>query len=510
MDTLLIGLDLGTTTIKAVAYDPATGRVVATAARPPPVHHPADDRSEHDPEALWQAAAGCLRDLSGQTAGRAIAGLAIASFAEAGLPLDAAMQPLYPIIAWYDRRSEPQAAWLDAQIGQDALHAITGQRVSPSFGVTKWLWIRAHHPDLAAGTALWLSASDYLLWRLSGVVATDYTIASRTLLLDQAALDWSPELLALTGLTRAQLPRPYASGSFTSGLAAAAARATGLPAGTPCFLGGHDHVCAALAAGAWRPGALVDSTGTAQAVLSVLPGFYTGSAAARGGFACYHHVAPDAYVLKAGLKLAGGAVEWLARLLAGSPAGADLPYAALEAEAEMGIGKANGPLWLPHLIGSGTPEGDRFSLAAAVGLRPEHTRGDLFRGLLESLAFWLRHNVAAMTALTGQTPNEVILLGGVTRLRLLSQLKADCLNLPVSEPELMEAAATGAALLAGVGAGVFPDMATACASVQADRRVFTPDPARVAHYARLYESYVSLYPSLKPIHHGLGSAGTII
>ncbi len=264
-----------------------------------------------------------------------------------------------------------------------------------------------------------------------------------------------------------------------------------------------------MAAGAWRPGALVDSTGTAQAVLSVLPAFYTGPAAARGGFACYHHVAPGAYVLKAGMKLAGGAVEWLARLLAGSPpAGADLPYAALEAEAQIGIGRTNGPLWLPHLIGSGTPEGDRFSLGAAVGLRPEHTRGDLFRGLLESLAFWLRHNVEAMTALTGQTPGEVILLGGVTRLRLLSQLKADCLNLPVIEPEVPEAAATGAALLAGLGAGVFPDLAAACASVQAGRRVFIPDPAHAAHYARLYESYMKLYPALSPIHHGLGPAGT--
>ncbi len=134
------------------------------------------------------------------------------------------MRPLYPIIAWYDRRSEPQAAWLAAQIGEDDLHAITGQRVSPSFGATKWLWLREHRPDLVARTARWLSASDYVLWRLCGEIATDYTIASRTLLLDQGALDWSPELLALTGLTRDRLPRPRASGEFAGALTATAAQ----------------------------------------------------------------------------------------------------------------------------------------------------------------------------------------------------------------------------------------------------------------------------------------------
>jgi xylulokinase len=502
---LLIGLDLGTTTIKAAAYDPGLGQLIAITTRPTPVLHPAQDQSEHAPEALWRAASGCLRDLSGRIAAHRAGGLAIASFAEAGLPLDDGMQPLYPIIAWYDRRSEPQAAWLESCIDPESLHAITGQRVSPSFGVTKWLWIREHRPEVAARTALWLSAPDYVLWRLCGAVATDYTIASRTLFFDQRALAWSPEMLALAGLKASQLPGPRPSGSVAGELTDVAAQATGLPAGLPCVVGGHDHLCAALAAGAWRPGSLVDSTGTAQAVLSVLPAFHTSAEAARGGFACYRHVAPDVYVLKAGMKLAGGAIEWLARLLFGSPAGTEaLLYTTLEEEAEATTGKSAGPLWLPHLIGSGTPEGDRFSLAAAVGLRPEHTRGDLYRGLLESLAFWLRHNVEAMADLTGLPTEEVLLLGGVTRLRLLSQLKADCLGMPVYAPEIEQEAATGAALLAGLGARVFHDITAACGSVRAGRQVFLPDPTRVAHYNRLYRDvYSGLYEALRPAHHAI-------
>jgi xylulokinase len=494
--TLFIGLDLGTTTIKAAAYDASNGCVAALASCPTPVHHEASGRAEHDPEAFWRAAAGCLRALAEQTGGRKPDGLAIASFAEAGLPLDAAMRPLYPIIAWYDRRTEPQAAWWDGQIGAEALHAITGQRASPSFGVTKWLWLREHYPEAAARTAFWLSAPDYLMWRLAGVAATDYSVASRTLLFDQRRLDWSPELLALAGLSASQLPSPRPAGSPVGGLTPAAAGETGLPVGLPCVLGGHDHLCAALAAGVHRPGAIADSSGTAQAVLAVLPAFHTGPAAAQGGFACYAHVAPGQYILKAGLKMAGGAVEWLARLLSG-PGVAPPPYAELAGEAAAGVGRRAGPLWLPHLIGSGTPEGDRLSLAALVGLRVEHDRGDLFRGLLESLALWLRHNVDAVAELTGQTPAEVILLGGLTRLPLLSQLKADCLGLPAAAPDLPEAAATGAALLAGLGTGYYRETASACASVRFERRIFAPDPERAAHYDRLYrEVYTRLYGDL--------------
>ncbi len=310
--TILIGLDLGTTTIKASAYDPAAGRVRCTATRPTPVAHPQPGWSEHDPAALWQAVAGCLAEVAAQAAGEPVAGLAIASFAEAGLPLDAAGRPLYPMIAWYDWRCEAQAAlWRQWPAAQ--LHAITGQRASPSFGVNKWLWLRDQRPEIAGRAARWLSAPDYILWRLAGVAVTDYSIASRTLLFDQRTRAWSPELLAAAGLSAGQLPRALPAGTAVAALPPAAAAATGLPAGTPCVLGGHDHLCAALAVGAWQPGTIVDSSGTAGAVLALLPAFHTSPEAAAGGFACYAHILPGLYVLKAGLKLTGGAIEWLAR-----------------------------------------------------------------------------------------------------------------------------------------------------------------------------------------------------
>ena len=503
--TRLLGLDMGTTAIKAVAYDAELGRAVYVASRPTPVLQPTPGQSEHDPEALWQTVLACLREVAAAGAGQSVAGLAVSSFAEAGLPLDAAGRPLHPIIAWYDRRTEPQAARWEAEWPASALHAITGQRVSPSFGVTKWLWIREHAPEAAARMAVWLSVPDYILWRLTGQQATDYTIASRTLLFDQRARAWSAELLEFAGLQAHQLPPPLPSGTPVGALTAEAAAASGLPAGMPCVLGGHDHLCAALAAGAYEPGIVIDSSGTAQALLAIVPEFHTGPRLAEGGFACYAHVAPGCYVLKAGLKAAGGAVEWLARQLAGpSVPSADLPYAELEAAAERGVGRRAGPLWLPHLIGSGTPEGDRYSQGALIGVRIEHDRGDLFRGLLEGLACWLRHNLAEMEALTGQPAAQVVLLGGTTRLRLLAQLKADLLNLPVVIPALAESSATGAALLAGLGVGVFATPAAAVASLRSERTVLVPDAARAAWYTRLYEqAYRPLYATLRETHHAL-------
>ncbi len=510
---LLLGLDIGSTTIKAAVYDPESGRVVALAARPTPTDHPAPGLSEHDPEALWQAVCACLREVVADCRGGVapppqIAGLAIASLAESGVPIDAAGRALSPLIAWYDRRSEPQATWLDRQIPEQELHAITGQRVTASFGVCKWLWMREHWPEAASQMETWLPAPNYILWRLTGERSIDFSQASRMLAFDQRRLDWSERILDAVGLRREQLPLPLPGGTIVGAVTSAAAGQTGLPADLPCVLGGHDHLCAAFAAGAYRPGVVADSSGTAQAVLTVVPGFASTPKMAAAGYACYAHVIAGQYILKVGLKAAGGAIEWLARQLAGPGTPPDrLPYDELLALAGRGAGVRAGPVWLPHLIDSGTPEGDRHSLAALVGARIEHDAGDIFRGLLESLAFWLRHNLEDVAYLPIWQPvEEVVLLGGTTRLALLSQLKADILGRPVIVPELPEAAAIGAALLAGLGAGIFRSPAEAVGSLRYGREIIEPDPVRVLWYDRLYrEAYLPLYSALREVNHRLAA-----
>ena len=494
---LLLGCDIGTTSIKAVLYDAQLGKVVRTAVRPTPVQHPRQGWSEHDPELMWAAACDCIREAAG---GQAVAGLAICSMAETGVLLDEANQPLSPMIAWYDRRSEPQAAAVESQISAAGLYAVTGQRVSPSFAVTKILWTKEQYPDLYARARRWLPVGAYLLNRLSGQAAMDYTIASRTLLFDQHTLDWSPMLLDRFGIASNLLPPAHWAGTAVGTISAAASEQTGLPRSTVCVLGGHDHLCASLAAGGHHSGAVVDSTGSANALIMLLPQFLPDPRLAEGSFSSYAYVLEGLYTLKGGLKASGSAVEWLARQLSGG----DPDYASLEAAAWEGIGRQAGPIWLPHLIGSGTPQGDRFSRAAVVGMQFEHQRHDLFRGLLESLAFWTRQNLEVMQSFTSLPVESLALIGGAVRLRLLSQLKADVMNRAACIPGVPEAAAAGAALLAGLGCGVFDHPAQAVDSVRYESETIEPDPKRAEWYDALYHQvYLPLYKTLRPVDDAL-------
>jgi xylulokinase len=502
--SVLLGLDIGTSTVKALAYDPETGFVSHVASRPTPVSHPVPEYSEHCPQSLWETVTQVLREVSSRTGERPIAGLAISSFAEAGLPIDADGNPLYPIIAWYDRRSEPQAVWWDERLSADELHAITGQNAKPNLGVNKYMWLRENRPDVIKRMARWVSTPDYILWKLCGEYATDFSMASRTMLFDQRYRGWSVAILEHVGLTTTQLPELHCGGTVVGGVSRLAAEHTGIPAGTLCVLGGHDHLCAMVASGAYRLGTVIDSCGTAQALIVIIPTFSSNAEIVAGGYSCYAHVIPNQYVFKGGLHAAGGAIEWWARHLTGQETPDELIYARLSVAAEMGMGMRAGPLWLPHLLGSGTPEGDRHSRGALIGVRAEHDQGDLFRAMLEGLAFWQRHNLDRMAQLTGQATDEVRLLGGTTRLQAFVQSKATILNLPLTISNVPEAAATGAALLAGVGTGLFADLKTAVDSLGYQNRIVFPNEAQVTWYEQLYQdAYLPLYDSLRDIHHTL-------
>jgi xylulokinase len=495
---LLVGLDLGTSSVKAVVYDSDSGRILSRASRPTPVQHPQDNWSEHDPEALWQAVCACLREVCSELP--PVQGIGIASMAEAGVPIGIDGRPLDNAIAWYDRRSEPQTTLIEREFPAGPLFAISGQRVSPSFGLTKLIWLRENRPQIFRAMRMWLPLPAYIHYRLTGETCVDYTIASRSLLFDQHTRGWSPQLSALAEISTNQLPALLSGSSPSGRVISRAALECGLPMGAVCSPGSHDHLCAALTAGAYHPGSVVDSTGTAQAVVKVLPGFLSDPHLAEHGFACYAHILPGQYVLKAGLKSAGGAVDWLARLLSGPNHEPD--FAGLQQAAQTGVGRRSGPLWLPHLLESGSPESDRTSRAALIGAQVGHDGGDLFRALLESLAFWLRHNLEVMVNFAGAVSGPIGLIGGLTRIHLLSQLKAHTLNQAVLVPELPEAAAVGSALLSGLACGAFSTAEEAVSSIRYPVEKIPPDATLAAWYDRLYRDiYQHLYPALVEINH---------
>jgi xylulokinase len=344
--------------------------------------------------------------------------------------------------------------------------------------------------------ALWLSMEDYILWQLSGAAATDYTMASRTMLFDQASGDWSPTMLAVCGISADLLPRPWPSGTAVGAVSHEAARLTGLTTGTPVATGGHDHLCGALAVGAVETGRFLDSSGTAQSMLMPIDRFHGGGDVFRAGFSCYRHVLRGRYLIQGGLNTAGGALEWVVKLTGGDVASYDDVFH--EAE-ESGAG-ARGIFCLPHFRGSTTPVNDAEARAAFIGLHLSHGRGDMLRAVIEGLAYYLRSNLERMAQVGPAAPGHMLAIGGANRQPLVLQVKADVCNRPVLAPAVPEAVAVGAALLAGRAIGVFSDDAQAAASVRCDVARYEPDAARARVYETWYNGvYARMYPVLREL-----------
>lgn len=340
----LLGLDVGTTGIKAVAFSPDAfevgdrfGAELAKTIVPTPTHRPtltggsqrggtsrdasADDvlvdaGGEFVADEIWEASATAIRSVVDQLAGqgRHVAGVGITSMGEAGAPLDAQGRATHPIIAWFDPRTEPQARWWDDHVGSERTSMIAAIPVRPVFGMMKLLWIKQNAPEAFARTRRWLNMADYALFRLTGEQATDYCLASRMLVLDLVRRQWSDELLAAIDIPRSMLADLVPSGTVVgrvggSGPGLEAPTATGLPTGCPVVLAGQDHIAAAHGLGVTEPGDLLDSIGTAEALFVVterpeMDGHLSGVGIGQGA-----HVTPNRTYAMTGLANGGGRID---------------------------------------------------------------------------------------------------------------------------------------------------------------------------------------------------------
>ena len=485
--TCVLGLDIGTTSIKAVIFDVDIGQVISTSNHTQPAF------TEHDPEELWLCVADCIKEAS---KGYPIAGLSISSFAEAGLPLDEEDNPLHPIIAWYDLRSQPQVDDLLSNHSEKQIYQITGQKPGFSFALLKILWLFENFPDIQPKMKYWLSAPDYILFRLTGEKFTDPTQASRTLLFDQSKKSWSPSMLQIAHLNSSMLPEIVTSGTVIGSTLKSITDATGLPAGTPCSVGGHDHLCGAFASGGNRPGVFIDSTGTSQAVLTITDKYELTDGVMDQGYVNYTHIIPSLYILKGGLKAAGNTFEWFKSTfgaIEGRPAG-KLDLSSV----------INNPIWLPFFQGSGTPDRQPSNRAVLFGLTMDHSKDDIFQALIEGLAFWLKENLDVLVKITGTTPDKVIAIGGTNQNPLLQIYKSTMLNIPLVIPSIPEASAVGAALLAAYGCGTVKSYEDAEKLVKYKSKIIEPDSEMVPIFLdRFQTGYIPLRKSLSGLQNDL-------
>jgi xylulokinase len=482
----LLGIDVGTSNIKVAAYS-REGRLLAQSSRPTPTVPQGLRRASRDPETLWQETAATIREVAGRIEQAQVAGLSIASIGEAGVPLDAQGDALYPIVAWYDERTVPQADWWSRTMGEAETYRHTGLPLGHTFTLQKLLWLRETEPDVYRRMVKWLCVSDYMAYRLTGEQSMGYSLASRTMALDLRSRRWSVEMLSHAGVSADCLPALQPEGSLVGQVTADAARQTGLRQGTPVYVGGHDHVCGALAMGVCRPGIVLDSTGTTEAELTTLESVEGHLQRANLAFCLGCHVARDRYYAIGSILGAGSTVGWLASLLwPAQEQGRDQALQALTQAAADSPPGAKGLYLLPYMAGAGSPDRNPTARGVLAGLSLEHTRADLARAVIEGLAFELRLLWEALEDFSEQPLTRVVSVGGGTRNALWNQVKADITGRALEIPEQAEAVTLGAAMLAGLGAGVYGDEQDAWRTVQLPFRSVQPDPRMVARYADLY------------------------
>lgn len=504
----VMGIDIGSTNIKAVVFD-ENGAIVAKGLSPTPYRNTDAAHPEwigYDPDEIWRAAAQAIRAALSGAAVR-VESVAVTGIGMDAAPIGAAGQTLYPFISWRCFRTEPQYQRLIAQYGKLELYQISGKQPLQYDTVHRIRWIKDNHPEIYRNAYKWLLIEDFINWKLCGAVATDYSMANCTSLLDTARREWSPRLLEGAGLDREKLAEIKPAGTVLGAVSAAAARETALPQGTRVVLGGHDYACAALACGAIDDRKIVDSTGTFDCISIVSNQAITTGELLNAGISCECHVSPGLYNLQCSMP-SGGILEWWKDNLAGreaEPVAEPIWQRLMDSLATA----KDGIYFLPHLFGCESPVFDPYSRGAFVGIAPGAKKADFLLALMEGLSFQLHSIIDSMETATRGRFTEMITVGGATRNAYWMQNKADILGKRILVPqELDEATCLGAALLAAVGAGIYRDEREALSHTRQDYQIYQPDDARHQHYARKYQTFKMLYPALREINHRIVKANS--
>ncbi len=503
MQQTIIGVDIGTTNIKAVAFS-IEGKQLFKSSRPTPTHFPQPDWAYFKADELWDVIAACLRELTSylnQGKSYHIAGIAFSSMAEAMVPLDKDGNAIFEIIAWFDQRNVSQVQWWKDTIGLEKTATITGTPIRTNFSAVKLKWIQEHHPEVIEQADCWLTMADFAAYKLSGCKAMDYSLASRTLLLDLSKKQWSTELIELSGLQQVQLPELVPSSTVVGYVTKTASKETGLPEGTPVCAGGHDHVCAALALGIQNVGTLLDSMGTAEGVFVSMARPISDPNITAKGVGQGIHVVPNRSYAMAGVNFSGGSLDWVRELLFSDLEKVDGYEALVRSAKDIAIG-SGGVFFLPHLRQANSPYYDAKARGAFLGLTSDVKAGQLARAVFEGLAYEFQQVQDNLIQTFGIDIHTTLATGGGTRNNLLMKIKASLAGKAIHIPNVDEASCLGAAMLAGIGSGVYSSFEAAAEQISFDTITVEAESAWIDYYQSKYQTiYLDLYETLKDLNH---------
>jgi xylulokinase len=496
----LLGIDVSTTGAKALLLDD-TGTIIASASTEYPLSTPYPLWSEQNPADWWEGTVDSIHQVlrAANIQSSQIAAIGLTGQMHGLVCLDTHGQVLRPAILWNDQRTADQCEEMNLKVGEKTLLLITGNPALTGFTAPKILWVRKHEPEVYARIAHILLPKDYIRYLLTGELAIDCAEASGTSLLDIRSRNWSGEILRALEIPHEWLPKVYEGSDITGYISESAAKVTGLPSGTPVIGGGGDQATQAVGVGAVKPGIVALTLGTSGVVFAPVSQPFI---EAQGRLHAMCHSAPPSsgsgWHLMGVMLSAAGSLRWYRDTFFPVLSYDDLlsPCVKIRAGSE-------GLIFLPYLTGERTPYPDPFARGAFIGLTVRHNSAHMSRSILEGVAFGLRDSMELVKSAGLGKIDQVRVSGGGSRSNLWRQILADVMNCELVTVNMTEGASYGAALLAGVGAGIWQSVPDACqATVKINKSTY-PQKEMVDIYEEQYLVYHSLYPALKPANYAL-------
>ena len=485
-----LGIDTSTTSSKALLINDS-GEVIAVASSPHTLQTPKPLWSEQNPLEWWEAVSASIRSVLEKAgiSGERIAAVGLTGQMHGLVLLDESGNVLRPAILWNDQRTQSQCDEIHQIIGREKFIQITGNIALTGFTAPKILWVKENEPEIYAKAKHVLLPKDYIRYKLTGEYAMDKADGAGTVLFDLKLRDWSDEVLSALEIPRTWMPKTFEGTEFTGNVNAEVASLTGLKIGTPVAAGGGDQAAGAVGVGAVEPGIVGLTVGTSGVVFATTP---SALIEPEGRLHAFCHAVPGMWHFMGVMLSAAGSLQWYRDTLA-----PDISFDELLNEAESIPAGSEGLQFLPYLSGERTPHPDPLARGAFIGLTLRHSRAHMTRAVLEGVAFGLKDSFTLIQNAGLDTITQVRASGGGTKGALWRQILASVLEVELVTVNTTEGGAYGAALLAGVGAGVWPDVASACKACVKLTGSTLPDPKQMDVYRRSYKVFQGLYPALK-------------
>lgn len=489
MRTLLLGVDIGTSSCKTALFDPE-GKVVAQGGCEYPVSYPRKGWAEQDPAQWWEGVCRAVREMISDNGiePAEIAGIGTDGQSWSAIALDREGNVLCPTPIWTDTRSEEICRETEDRLTAEKLFGLCGNPAKPGYTWPKILWYRKHRPEVFEKTEKILQSNSYIVYRMTGEITQDLSQGYGLACFDMRKGCWDEEMCETLGIPRRMLPEIVPCHQIVGKLTVDAAKQMGLREGIPVAAGGLDAACGTLGAGVVSPGQTQEQGGQAGG-MSICIDQYAADPRLILGF----HVVPGRWLLQGGTTGGGGALKWLRETMC-----PELSFAEMSAMAETAEPGSGGVTFLPYMAGERSPIWDPKACGVFFGLNFGVTRAQMIRACMEGVAYSLRHNLET-AAEAGARAGGLRAMGGSANSRIWTQIKADVTGCGIEVPGSDTATTLGAAMLAGVGTGVWQGFEEAARQTIRVNRTYEPYPAVKEIYDRGYETYRKLYGNLKDL-----------